>query len=297
MKLIYTLPLAISLIVFSCDFGNKPHKKVTAPQAKNTDKKKNKKSEVDTSFTAAKTNLKDFEKGKIEKTKTLDNGILIKWLVEGNGQKIKKGDMVLMEYRLSLPDGKIVDGNNKLNLPAIPFIVGYNMQTQGWDASFEHLNIGDFVKVEIPSELAFGKKGINGVIPADSPNWLFAKLYAVVAPGMKDNGITSWKIKDADKGSEQAIPDKEISFHAIVSTESKASVMNTYMSNFPIKYIPGQKSIVPGLRKILKNAKKGERYLVLLESPQAYGSRGYANLIKPNETVLFNIEIVDVRAI
>jgi FKBP-type peptidyl-prolyl cis-trans isomerase len=296
MKQLLALILIFSVALFSCNDPKKSKLK-SSKNSKNTAKAEPKNQKVDTSFTAAKSNLKNFEKGKIEQTKTLDNGIVIKWMVKGKGQKIKKGDMVLIEYRLALPDGKIVDGNNKLNLPAIPFIVGFNMQTPGWDNAFEELNIGDFAKIEIPAELALGKKSIKGVIPPDSPNWLFAKLYAIVTPGFKEEGITSWKIKEADKTNQKIPEDREISFHTIVSTESKAAVMNTYLSNFPIKYIPGQKSIVPGLRKILKNAQKGERYLILLESPQAYGSRGYANLIQPNESVLFNIEIVDVKAI
>jgi FKBP-type peptidyl-prolyl cis-trans isomerase len=296
MKQLLALILIFSVALFSCNDPKKGKLK-SSKNSKNTAKAEPKNQKVDTSFTAAKSNLKNFEKGKIEQTKTLDNGIVIKWMVKGKGQKIKKGDMVLIEYRLALPDGKIVDGNNKLNLPAIPFIVGFNMQTPGWDYAFEELNIGDFAKIEIPAELALGKKSIKGVIPPDSPNWLFAKLYAIVTPGFNEEGITSWKIKEADKTNQKLEEDREISFHTIVSTESKAAVMNTYLSNFPIKYVPGQKSIVPGLRKILKNAQKGERYLILLESPQAYGSRGYANLIQPNESVLFNIEIVDVKAI
>lgn len=296
MKQLFALILIFSVALFSCKDPKKSNLK-SAKKTNTSAKAEPKNQKVDTSFTAAKSNLKNFEKGKIERTKTLDNGIVIKWMVDGNGQKIKKGDMVLIEYRLALPDGKIVDGNNKLNLPAIPFIVGFNMQTPGWDLAFTELNIGDFAKIEIPSELALGKKSIKGVIPPDSPNWLFAKLYAIVTPGFNEDGITSWKIKDAEKTNQKIEVDREISFHTIVSTESKAAVMNTYLSNFPIKYIPGQKSIVPGLRKILKNAQKGERYLILLESPQAYGNRGYANLIQPNESVLFNIEIVDVKAI
>ena len=73
--------------------------------------------------------------------------------------------------------------------------------------------------------------------------------------------------------------------------------MNSYKSNFPLRYIPGQNTIVPGLKKLLKNAKKGERYIVILNSEKAYGSRGYTDLIKPNEKVLYNIEITEVRAI
>jgi FKBP-type peptidyl-prolyl cis-trans isomerase len=53
---------------------------------------------------------------------------------------------------------------------------------------------------------------------------------------------------------------------------------------------------VPGLRKIMKNAKKGERYFIILDAPQAYGTRGYADLVKPNEQVFYNIEIMDIRA-
>ena len=253
--------------------------------------------EADTNFSDVKKNLRNFEKGKIDEVKNYQNGIVIKWINKGNGQAVKKGDMVLMEYRLALPDGKIIDGNNKLNVPAIPFLIGYNMQTTGWDLALPELKVGDFAKIEIPADLAFGSKSIKGVFPANSPMWLYVKLYAVVEPGIKEEGIKSWKIKDGEDLKADNADAKEISFHSIVSTESKASVMNTYLSNFPIKYIPGQKSIVPGLRKILKNAKKGERYLILLDSKQAYGTRGYANLIQPNEDVLFNIEVIDVREI
>jgi len=253
--------------------------------------------EADTNFSDVKKNLRNFEKGKVDQVKSYQNGIVIKWINQGNGQKVKKGDMVLMEYRLALPDGKIIDGNNKLNVPAIPFLIGYNMQTPGWDLALSELKIGDFAKIEIPADLAFGSKSIKGVVPANSPMWLYVKLYAVVTPGLNEEGIRSWKIKDGKESAADNADSKEISFHSIVSTETKASVMNTYLSNFPIKYIPGQKTIVPGLRKILKNAKKGERYLILLDSKQAYGTRGYANLIQPNEDVLFNIEVIDVREI
>jgi FKBP-type peptidyl-prolyl cis-trans isomerase len=108
--------------------------------------------------------------------------------------------------------------------------------------------------------------------------------------------VTSWKIKDGVGATLAADPSKELSFHAMVSTESKSSVMNTRLGNYPLKYTPGQKTIVPGLRKIMRNAKKGERYYIILDAPQAYGSRGYADLVKPNEQVFYNIEIMDIRA-
>lgn len=284
------------LFSFSCSNDKKPksqHKKSRVE----TKKPKLVKNDSLSEFDQAKANLKTFEKGKIENTKSLENGIFIKWFKKSNGAKIKKGEMVLIEYRLALPDGKIIDGNNRLNYPCIPFVVGYNMQTPGWDFGLQQLAVGDFAKIEIPAPLAMGEKGIKGIVPPNSVNWLFVKVLARVTPGVNENGIVSWKWKDCESQKNLNDSDKEISFHAIVSTESKSSVMNSYKSNFPLRYIPGQKTIVPGLRKLLKNAKKGERYIVILDSEKAYGSRGYSDLIKPNENVLYNIEITEVRPI
>ena len=66
----------------------------------NTIKEKPKNLAKDTSFEIndGKSNLKSFEKGKIENTKFLDNGVVIKWIVKGEARKIKKGEMVLLEY-------------------------------------------------------------------------------------------------------------------------------------------------------------------------------------------------------
>lgn len=284
------------MLSMSCsnDKKSKPSKKIEKVE-NNTPQKT--KTDSLSEFDQAKANLKSFEKGKIEHTKSLDNGVFIKWFKKSNGEKIKKGEMVLIEYRLALPDGKIIDGNNRVDYPFIPFVVGYNMQTPGWDIGLQQLAVGDFAKIEIPAALAMGEKGIKGVVPANSSNWLFVKVLARVTPGVNENGIVSWKWKDGEDQKNIDNSEKEISFHAIVSTESKSSVMNSYKSNFPLRYVPGQNTIVPGLKKLLKNAKKGERYIVILNSEKAYGSRGYTDLIKPNEKVLYNIEITEVRAI
>jgi len=256
-----------------------------------------KKEQVEKEFQSTKDNLKSFEKGKVADVKSFSNGLVIKWILKGKGRKLKKGEMALIDYRLALPDGKIVDGNNRVNMPFIPFVIGYNMQTPGWDLAFQELTPGDFVKIEIPADLALGSKELKGIIPANSDNWLYVKVVALVTPSVNEDGVTSWKIKDGEGASLAKDPSKEISFHAMVSTESKASVMNTRLGNYPLKYSPGQKTIVPGLRKIMKNAKKGERYFIILEAPQAYGARGYADLVKPNEQVFYNIEIMDIRAL
>lgn len=283
----------VGLLSFSCNNNSKSNVKDVKKPKKEIKKKIDKKN-PDSSFEIAKSNLKNFEKGKVSSSKILDNGIVIKWIIKSGGRKIKTGEMVLLEYRLALPDGKIIDGNNKLNLPFIPFIAGYNLQTLGWDLAVKELSVGDFAKIEIPSELAYGKKGLKNIIPPNSKNWLYVKVHAFVAPGIKRDGISSWKLKEGSEITSN-ISNRELSFHAIVSSQSKPSIMNTYLSNAPIKYVIGQENIVPGLRKILRDANKGDKYYVILDSKNAYGSKGYTSLIKPNESIFFNIEVFDVK--
>ena len=88
----------------------------------------------------------------------LANGIKINWIERKKGRMLQEGEMVLIEYRLSLPDGKIIDGNNKMKMPHLPFVIGYNMQQKGWDFAFAQMCVGDVAKIKIPSALAYGKK-------------------------------------------------------------------------------------------------------------------------------------------
>jgi FKBP-type peptidyl-prolyl cis-trans isomerase len=289
--LIYSL-LSFLLLFSACTDVKKPSdgskKHISKAQSDHT-------AVSDTSFAQAKDNLKNFEKGKVKDELKLANGIKIKWIIKGKAKKFTKGEMALISYRLALPDGRIVDGNNRINLPFIPFVVGYSMQTAGWDLAFTHLAPGDFAKIEIPAALAYGSKAIKGVIPANTDNWLYVKVVSRVSPSIDADGVRSWKLAEGE--AKQIGPDesKEIAYQFMASTASRSNAINA--RKFPLRYVPGQKTVVPGLRKILKNAHQGDRYYVVLSPKQAYGQRGYGDVIGPNESVFFLLDVVGVRAI
>jgi len=273
---------------------NKTEEKVQVSSEKKDNENRNKDT---SSFGDGKENLKSFEKGKVVTSKSLANGIKIKWIHNAEGRTILDGEMVLIEYRIALPDGRIVDGNNRANLPGFPFVVGYNMQTIGWDLAFKELSVGDFAKIEMPAPFAYGAKGLGDVIPANSSVWLYVKIHSFIAPSTDSGGIKSWLIKNGAPSDLDKTEDKQFFLHMMVSTKSTPNVINTYFKNTPIRFFPGQNALVPGLRKVLKNAKIGEHYLIILEATQAYGKYGFTNKVRPNESVLFNVEVDDLRAI
>ena len=220
------------------------------------------------------------------------SGISIDWIKKSNARKPKKGELLMLEYRLSLPDGKIIDGNNRMKMPYLPFVLGYNMQNKGWDEALSYMTVGDLAQVKIPAYLAYGKKGLGSLIPPNSENWLFVKLHGIVSPSTDTLGIKVWELRSGKPAKVEKI--SKVKFHMIASTESKASVFNTYTSNFPVTYTPGQRNYPKGLRKLLNNAKIGQHLFVILEAEVAFGKEGYLDLVRPNEQVFYNLKILEV---
>ena len=137
----------------------------TEPKSKSkkiSEKLKNDSAFVDTSLVSLvqDTNLnvkeiaKEFNFTDHLKTKS---GISIDWIKKSNARKPMKGELLMLEYRLSLPDGKIIDGNNRMKMPYLPFILGYNMQNKGWDEALSNMSVGDLAQIKIPAHLAYGK--------------------------------------------------------------------------------------------------------------------------------------------
>jgi FKBP-type peptidyl-prolyl cis-trans isomerase len=289
MKNIFLFILILTF--FACNDSEKSKKDTKQITKANTQDL----TELDTSVEGSKKNLINFEKGKVDKTKKLSSGIVLKWIERGNGPGFKAGEMALIDYRLGTPDGKIIDGNNRIELPFIPFVVGYSMQTPGWDLAFAHLKVGDFVKIEIPAALAYGAKGIKDVLAPNTPNWLYVKVLSKIKPSIDADGIRAWKLADGQPFTLEEGGAKEIAYEYVASTPNKANAI--VARKFPQRYVVGQKTAVPGLRKILKNALQGERYYLILQPEQAYGSKGYGKSIGANEPVFFLLDVVGVRSI
>lgn len=287
MKFLISLPLWILLFV-SCE-DEKPKTKNHVKPHGNV-KKANRVEDVDN-------NLKAFDQAYKIKTEKYADGLKISWFQDiiKENPTLEEGSVYLISYRVTLPDGKIFDGNNRIDMPFIPFMVGYNMQLKGWDKAMKYLRVGDFAKVEIPSDLAYGSTGLNDIVPKDSKIWLYLKIIAKVSPDESEKGIKTWIFEKGSPSDADESENKEVSYHVIASSKNKANLANSYTKHLPYTYSTGQKNVVPGLMKVLKNAKKGQKMFVLLSPQQAYGAKGYGKFIGPNESVFYNITVVNVR--
>lgn len=224
----------------------------------------------------------------------LDNGIKITWFKHGKGDSLKKGDVIKIDYRNKLEDGTVYDGNHLVKKPFLPYIVGWGQQTPGWDIALEHLKVGDDVDIFIPSELARGEKGIEGVVPPNANNILSLRILDILDPVKQVDGIKIWKVDEKKNPGDSIDFKDEVYIDYWVSSESKPRYDNSYQRRAPFHLVMGDGNIVPGLYKALHFAREGDKLLIYIPSAEAYGKQGLKELVKPNEDILYDIRVAKV---
>lgn len=223
------------------------------------------------------------------------NGIQIQWFEKGKGPALETGNMYELNYKVKLDDGTIVDGNHLLKKDWIPYLYGYNLQTPGWDMALNELHEGDFVEIYLPAKFARGEKGIPGVIPPNAANILFLRVGKKIAPTKTVDGVKVWVHERNDEMKDAKIGDaSEVAIDYFVGTKTNPRYDNSYQRNTPFTFRMTDASLVPGLKLGLKGIQLYDKCTLLVPASKAYGSRGYVDLVKPNEEMVYELFIADV---
>lgn len=228
--------------------------------------------------------------------KEFPSGLKIQWFKKGTGPAIQPGEVVEINFKLQLPSGDVVDGNHLLKRAMIPFLVGFNMQTSGWDMAFNELHVGDFVELFLPPNLARGEKGIPNLIPPNSPNIVFLRVGKKVKPTKTTNGVKVWLLEENPQMKAYKIDENaQVAIHYFVGTKTNPRYDNSYQRNVPFQFGMKDVSLIPGLKKGLLGTKLFDKLWVLVPPSQAYGKKGMVDLVKPNEALFYDLIIMDVN--
>lgn len=238
-------------------------------------------------------------------SKQLENGLVINWKHKGEGEKISTGDVVNIKFEVRLKDSTLVESTEKLGLRTYPFMVGFGMQTKGWDIALTNINIGDSVEVLIPSKLGRGEKGykerdkysgeVREIIPPNSELILILKAESLEQPLRETDGNKVWRLLENGTSNVAFDEGKTIDFHCMVSTPTNPMYINTFKNKPPFSLKLEDSGVVPGLKKALIGAKEGDRLYIFVPSDQAYKNKGYLDLVKPNEPLFYNLMVMKVK--
>jgi len=63
----------------------------------------------------------------------------------------------------------------------------------------------------------------------------------------------------------------------------------------PIEFVVGEGQVIPGWDEGVAMMKVGERRILVIPPPLAYGNQGSTGVIPPNATLIFMLELVGIR--
>lgn len=107
------------------------------------------------------------------------SGLQHRSLHAGFGKRPKATDLVTVNYKGSLIDGKVFDATE----PGMPAEFTVNKLIPGWTEALQLMREGDHWEIVIPANLAYGARGAgNGLIPPNQTLIFDLTLLSVSAP-------------------------------------------------------------------------------------------------------------------
>ena len=86
---------------------------------------------------------------------------------EGEGDEVKEGKKISVQYKGTLVDGTVFDDTHGRAAP-VTFVVGSGMVISGMDQGVKGMKVGGERKLIVPPNLAYGNRSVGGSIAPNS---------------------------------------------------------------------------------------------------------------------------------
>jgi FKBP-type peptidyl-prolyl cis-trans isomerase len=119
------------------------------------------------------------------------SGLQYEIVIDTDGEKPASDSVVTVNYEVTLTDGTPVDKSDDSDGAIIPL----NMVIPGWAEGLALMSKGSVYRLYIPSQLAYGKDGIQNFVPAYSTLIFTVELLKISEPNDAPNA-------DSESGTE-----------------------------------------------------------------------------------------------
>lgn len=241
---------------------------------------------------------------KVNEEYTTASGLKYKVTELGKGRKVEVGDKVTAHYTGRLTNGVKFDSSKDRNQP-FSFTVGAGMVIRGWDEGFALLNIGDKALFTIPPAIAYGERNM-GTIPPNSTLVFEVEVIDAVTPVKpkafdvkgKDTLTTASGLRYimVSQGTGvKAEAGKTVDVHYTGYLMDGKIFDSSIERGDPISFPLGQKMVIPGWEEGIALMKVGDKIRLIIPSDLGYGANGAGGVIPPNATLVFDVELMNVK--
>ena len=234
-----------------------------------------------------------------------ESGLKYYDLVEGEGPLPESGEVVVMHYAVWLQDGIPIsnsrDGGQPLSVP-----LGSGQVFSGWEEGIATMKAGGKRQLVIPPELAFGDEGSGQAIPPNATLIMEVELLAIMAgapaapAGVDEADYTTTesglKYYDFETG---AGPSPETGQQVVVHYTGWLTDGTKFDSSLdraqPFVFVIGQGQVIRGWDEGVATMKTGGRRQLVIPPELGYGQQGAGGVIPSNATLIFEVELLEIR--
>jgi peptidylprolyl isomerase len=223
---------------------------------------------------------------KLQKTAS---GLQYADVVAGTGATPGGGDWVTVHFTATLQDGTLIGASNLSGGPASIPLADLAKEIPGWAEGMSTMKVGGIRELVIPPNLAYGDQGVGSVIPPNS-------TLVFVVEMLDTKPAPKVEMTDLVVGSgAEAVVGKSVSVNYTGTLTSGVVFDSSFKDNVPFTLTLGAGEVIPGWDQGLQGMKVGGTRVLTIPSELAYGEQGAGSLIPPNSTLVFHIELVDVK--
>uniref|UniRef100_A0A8C4NBS0 peptidylprolyl isomerase n=1 Tax=Eptatretus burgeri TaxID=7764 RepID=A0A8C4NBS0_EPTBU len=206
-------------------------------------------------------------------------------------RRVTSGDFVRFHYNGSLPDGTPFESSYSAG-EAYAMFVGKEQMTKGLDLGLLEMCVNELRLIKIPPHLAYGSKGVDGKIPADSSLHFSVQLLDV------------WNLEDKVQVESHYIPEQcprkvqssdYVRYHYNGTLLDGTSFDSSYSRNQTYNTYVGIGWLIAGMDQGLIGMCIGEHRHITIPPVLAYGEKGYEPVIPPQASLVFNVVLLDLH--
>ncbi len=249
----------------------------------------------------------------------------------GTGNKPKTGDMVKINFTVSLLDGKELFSTLKNGGP-MPVEYGKPFENKGFEEAIGLMKKGGTAKLIVPSVLAFGEQGRGQMVAPYTTLLYDVELVGIQSKAayekekaaaqkiqeqaaanaktdepvllqkyLKDNKISAKPTAsglyfiDLKKGNgAKAAKGKSVSVH-YTGRLLNGNVFDSSVGKKPFDFVLGQGQVIPGWDEGVAMMSVGGKAKLIIPSSLAYGAQAMGDKLPAYSTLVFEVELLGVK--
>ncbi len=232
-----------------------------------------------------------------------NSGLIYVTTKAGAGQPVRKGETVTVHYTGTLQDGTKFDSSRDRGQPfEVP--IGLGKVIAGWDEGIVGMLPGEQRTLTIPPQLGYGARGAGSVIPPNATLTFDVELIGVQTlpntsptepgkPRKLDSGLILETITPGNGPT--AEPGDAVTVHYTGTLQDGTKFDSSRDRGQPFEVPIGVGDLIKGWDIGIVGMKVGERRKLTVPPELGYGTRGAGEVIPPNATLIFDVELINVK--